>query len=139
MNSKISNIIFYIMFVLLFNSAWSAKKIQVERYEHWNHPVLNIFDKYGVSLYKVSYSHDGKCPTFYAKFKYSPDTRAPDAAGFEKLYFEALKANSYYPYALVNEEENMRINVGFEKGDRGVMVVEMSPASSVSTCKYRVK
>ena len=122
-----------LLFVCL-NMAEAADKILIEKYENWNHPVLAVFKKYGISLYKVSYSIDGTCPTFYAKFKYSPDPRAPDADSFHKVYFDTLKANAFFPYALVDEEDDMRINVGWEDKAKKIMKVDIAKASSVSIC-----
>ena len=137
MDIKVSHYACILLCIFSFGSAWSSKKIRVERYENWSHPILKIFKQYGISVYKISYSPDGKCATFFADFKYSPDTRAPDAASFAKVYYKALKANSLYPYALVYKEEDMRINVGWEKGQERVWTVEMDSAQSSSLCKYR--
>ena len=125
-----------IILCMVLNLAEAApKKILVERYENWSHPVLVIFKQYGISIYKISYSLDGKCPTFYAKFKYSPDPRAPDADSFHKVYFDVLKANSFFPYALVDEEDDMRINVGWENKTKKIMQVGIAKASSISSCE----
>lgn len=113
----------------------AAENILVERYENWKHPIMAVFKRYGISPYKISYSKDGKCPTFYATFKYSPDVRDPGAKEFEKVYFEALKANSYYPYVLVDKEDDMRINVGWKDAAKTRFSVDIDKASSVSTCK----
>lgn len=118
-----------LLFVFL-NIADATDKILIERYENWSHPVLAVFKKYGISLYKVSYSIDGKCPTFYAKFKYSPDTRTPDADSFHKVYYETFVANSYFPYVLVDEEDDMRINVGWKDKAKRIFKVDMDNASS---------
>lgn len=119
---------------IVFDVTHAAEKILVERYENWSHLVMAIFKKYGISIYKVSYSKDGTCPTFYAKFKYSPDPRAPDAEAFHKVYFDTLKANSYFPYAFVDEEDDMRINVGWEDKERTIMEVGIGKAASISSC-----
>ena len=124
-----------LLLLLVLDISYAADKVLVERYENWHHPVLAVFKKYGIDLYKVSFSVDGSCPTFYAKFKYSPDTRAPDANSFYKVYNDTLKANSYFPYAFVDEEDDMRINVGWEDKARTIMKVEFSKADSISTCK----
>lgn len=127
--------VFYILVLFFFRvNAGAAQKILVERYEYWAHPVLTVFNKYGLTLYKVAYSKDGKCPTFYAKFEYSPDPRAPDAQSFEKIYFEILKANAFFPYALVDEEDDMRINVGWESRSQKIMKVGIAKALTGSTC-----
>lgn len=125
----------FIFLLTYLKTIVAAEDMLVERYENWNHPVLAVFKKYGISPYKVSYSKDGTCPTFYATFKYSPDVRDPGAKEFEKVYFEALKANSDYPYALVDKEDDMRINVGWTDRAKTRFSVDIDKASSVSTCK----
>jgi hypothetical protein len=97
--------------------------------------VLKELHPYGITPYKISYSIDGTFPTFYANFKYSPDPRAPDAESFHKVYFEALKANSYYPYAIVNEKDGMRINVGWEDRAKRIMKVDLGKTTSVGSAK----
>jgi hypothetical protein len=134
MYSWIRNISAFVLMLLFFNVADAAEKIIVERYENWRHPVLEVLKKYGITLNKVTYSVDGIYPTFYAKFKYSPDPRAPDADGFHKVYFEVLKANFYHPYALVDEEDDMRIDVGWEDKKGRIMKVGISKLNSVSSC-----
>lgn len=131
---KTKIIMYLFMILFLSNISEAAEKILIERYEHWNHPILAVFKKYGITLYKVSYSPDGKCPTFYGKFKYSPDTRDPMAKAFQKVYFEALKANSFFPYVLVDQEEDILINVSWEDRKRTIMVVDMQQTNSVSIC-----
>lgn len=121
--------------VLNLADAAPPPRILVERYENWSHPVLLVFKQYGITLYKISYSKDGTCPTFYAKFKFSPDPRAPDAESFHKVYFAVLKANSFYPYAFVDEEDDMRINVGWENKEKKTMRVDIKKADSISSCR----
>lgn len=128
-------LILFLSTIVLSGMASASEMILVERYENWNHPVLSVFKEYGISLYKVSYSKDGTCPTFYAKFKYSPDPRAPDAETFHKLYSDTLKANAYFPYAFVDEEDNMRINVGWDDKAKTIMKVDMDKAASISSCR----
>jgi len=111
------------------------KAIEFARDYYWSHPVLLVFKEYGISLYKVSYSKDGTCPTFYAKFKYSPDPRAPGEAAFHKVYFDTLKANSFFPYTLVDEEDGIQINVGWENKAKHIMKVNMGKVASPSICK----
>ena len=117
------------------NTAKATDKILVERYEEWSHPVLSVFKKYGMTLYKISYSIDGKYPTFYAKFKYSPDPRAPDAGTFHKVYFDTLKANSFFPYSLIDKEDNIRINVGWKNKEKNIMSVDIENLLSASEKK----
>ena len=118
------------LFLIYFKTTLAAEKIVVERYEDWNHPILVVFKKYGISLYKLSYSQDGKYPTFYAKFKYSPDEGTPINNESHKVYSELLKANSYFPYTLVDEKNNVKINVKRSDVTKKTMVVDIGKISS---------
>jgi hypothetical protein len=112
----------------------ASENIQIERYEKWDHPVLSVFKKYNVSLYKVSYSKNGNCPTFYANFYNNPSS--PSSYNFyNKFYEEILKANSSFPYALVDKQDNLKINVGWSDKNRKKMVFDTDKASSPSLCK----
>ena len=108
----------------------TTKKIRIERYENWSHPVLSVFKKYDISLYKVSYSKDGTYPIFYVKFKHAPDPKTPNEDSFHQIYFDVLKANYSFPYAFVDEEKDLRIKVGWEDKARTIMSVDMSKANS---------
>lgn len=132
---KLLNYLFVLLLIMNFRSASAAEKILVEKYEHWNHPVLEVFKRYNIYLYKVSYPKDGLCPAFYAKFKYSPDPRGPASNTFKNAYAEILKANSNFPYSLVDKEDDLRINVGWADKEKTAMVVDMDKASSIPTCK----
>lgn len=135
-NYKIKIFFYILLFSVHFTTYGSAEKIVVERYEQWSHPVLAVFKKYGISLYKVSYSLDGTCPTFYARLKYCPDPRAPvSEIYYKKIYMAILKANSFFPYALVSEEDNLRINVGWRDKERHELFVQSDKAVSPSLCK----
>ena len=118
-----------------WNVANASDKIQVERYEQWNHPVVPILKKYGIALYKVSYSEDGSYPIFWGSFKYAFDPRAADPKRFGTVYSELLKANSNYPYALVDKEDNLRINVGWKDKEHKMMDVQLDYAFPDSACK----
>ncbi|MDR3503256.1 MAG: hypothetical protein P4L79_11825 [Legionella sp.] len=133
---KIKIFFYLLLFFVHFTAYGSAEKIVVERYENWSHPVLAVFKKYGISLHKVSYSPDGTCPTFYAKLKYCPDPRAPvSEIYYKKIYIAILKANSFFPYALVSEEDNLRINVGWRDKEHQKLFVQSDKAASFSLCK----
>ena len=115
--------------------AYASDKILVERYEQWNHPVVPILKKYGIALYKVSYSEDGAYPIFWGSFKYASDPRAADPETFGTIYSELLKANSNFPYALVDKEDNVRINVGWKDKEHKVLDVQLDYAFPDSACK----
>ncbi|MDR3504312.1 MAG: hypothetical protein P4L79_17225 [Legionella sp.] len=112
------------------------EKVLIERYENWQHPVLSVFKKYNISLYKVSYSRDGTCPTFYAKLRYSPDPQAPASEIYYTEIYEAiLKANSLFPYALVSKEDDLMINVGWRDKEKQQMFVQLEEIGHPSLCK----
>ena len=54
---------------------------------------------------------------------------------FQNIYSEILKANSYFPYALVDKKNNLRINVGYENRKNIKMHVDIDKATSPSLCK----
>lgn len=127
--------IFFILLLVILKNSIAAENILVARYDNWHHPVLKVFKKYNIELYKVSYSQRGTCPTFFAKFKYSPDPRGPASdLYFNKIYAEILNANSNFPYALVDKLDNLKINVGLRDKEKSEMVVNIGKASSLSTC-----
>lgn len=133
---KTWNFFFLVMLFMYLKITVAAETIQVERFEKWDHPVLSVFKKYGISLYKISYSKDRTCPTFYAKFKYSPDPRAPASyIYYNKIYAEILHANSSFPYALVDEADNFKINIGFEDRSKTIIMIRLNRLSSSSACK----
>ncbi|CAM2767001.1 hypothetical protein [Legionella worsleiensis] len=135
MDIKKFKIILLILIYVWIKASEASDKIIVERYENWTHPILKIFKQYGILPYEVSYSPDGTCVTFYAKFKYSPDPRAPNAGEFYKVYSEAIAANSNFPYVLVDNEDEMQINVGWRDKDKQSMFVDIDDLNSDSICK----
>lgn len=134
MRNLIQRLLLCLCFFL--GSSYAADKVLIERYEAWEHPVLAVFKKYEISLYKVSYSQDGTCPTFYAKLKYCPDPHAPvSQIYYDKIYYEILKANSFFPYALVSELDNLRINVGWADKKKEHLFIRLEKANTPSLCK----
>ena len=110
-----------------------SKNIQIEQQEEWNHPVLPVLQKHNISLYKVSYSKDGTCPTFYVKFKYYPLGIEEDGYS-TKAYDEILSANSSFPYAIVDKDYNFKVNVGFRDKAKTIKIIRSADVSSPSTC-----
>lgn len=110
-----------------------SKKMRVEQHQKWNHPVLPVLQKHNISLYKVKYSKDGTCPTFYVKFKYYPLSPENDKFS-KKAYAEILDANSSFPYAIVDKDHNFKVNVGFGDKARTINIVRSADVSSPSTC-----
>lgn len=116
-----------------YTSVAPSKNIQVEQDEQWNHPVLAVLQKHNISLYKVSYSQDGRCPTFYVKFKYHPLNTENDTYS-KQAYSEILEANSSFPYAIVDKEHNFKVNIGFRDKAKTMNIIRSSDVSSPSTC-----
>ncbi|MFT4059337.1 MAG: hypothetical protein QM652_07295 [Legionella sp.] len=135
MENKIRNLCVFLLLVTILNVAHSATKILVSHYKNWSHPVLNVFNKYDLSLYKIRFSEDGICPTFYLNFKHSPVPYTQYIVDYQNVYSEILKANFGFPYALVDKEDNLKINVGWNDENKKVMDVNLARAASRSLCK----
>lgn len=135
MITKIFKIFFFFLLLINFNAADARAKILISRYENWKHPVEKVFKKYDMSLYKVHYSKDGTCPTFYAQFKYSPNSKVKNPIDYKQVYAELFKANYNFPYALVDEKENLKINVGWQDATKENISVSTAKPSSLSTCR----
>lgn len=135
MENKIRNLCIFLLLATTLNVAHSATKMVVSRYKNWSHPVLSIFNKYELSLYKISFSEDGTCPTFFLNFKHSPVPGAQHFIDYQNVYSEILKANFGFPYALVDKEDNLKINVGWYDENKKIMDVNLAKATSGSLCK----
>lgn len=105
--------------------------VLIERHERWKHPVLSIFNKYGFLLNKVSYSMDGTFPTFYIALKY-PKNLALDSKAAEKIYVEIIKANSNFPYAIMSQDEKMRIDVGWKDKAKKTIKIDINKGTKTS-------
>jgi hypothetical protein len=79
----------------------------------WHHPVKTVFQKNKVELSKVEL-HDQNYPVFYVKFPYDPMLGHNDNY-FHPLYYDTLKANGFWNYALVDQEGGHRINITWDK------------------------
>lgn len=135
MENKIRNLCVFLLLATILNVANSTTKILVSRYKNWSHPVLNIFNKYELSLYKIHFSENGTCPTFFLNFKHSPAPGVQHIVNYQNVYSEILKANFGFPYALVDKEDNLKINVGWHDENKKIMDVNLAKASSNSLCK----
>lgn len=72
MEYKIRNSRVFLLLATTLNVADSATKILISRYTNWNYLVLGVFNKCNQFLFKISFSQDGTCPTFYLNFKLFP-------------------------------------------------------------------
>ena len=134
MENKIRNFCVFLLLATAWNAAHPTTKILISRYKNWKNPVLNVFNKYELSLYKIRFSDNGKCPTFYLEFKHSPVPGAQNIVNYQNVYFEILKANFDYPYALVDKTDNLKINVGWYNESKTIMGFNLAKASSKSLC-----
>ena len=84
--------------------------VLTEKEVSWNHPVLKIFEKYGIQLHKIHYFSDGTCPAFHVNFETYSKTK-----DFHTTYEDILKANYNFPYALIDKKKKLMINVGWSE------------------------
>lgn len=132
-NYKLIPLLTMLMFL---PSTRAARNIIVERYEKLQHPILNVFKEYGLTLYKVSYVENGMCPIFYVKFKYGAiEIGSDDYNKFDKLYYDLFKANSKSPYILINKQEDFVMNVGWRNKEKQIFTADMEEPSAILNCK----
>jgi hypothetical protein len=101
-----------------------------EKEVNWSHPVLNVFKKYGIHLHKIRYFSDGTCPAFHVDFETYSKTK-----DFHKVYEEILKANSKFPYALIDEKKDLMVDVGWSDDVPSKMKIDVGKSSSTPDCK----
>jgi hypothetical protein len=85
----------------------------IENIKEWQHPVKDIFSKYKVVLYKVEL-YEKTYPIFFVKFPYDPWFGHNDNY-FKPLYYETLKANGFWNYALIDRSSHCKIDVKWDK------------------------
>ena len=106
-----------------------SKEIFIEKEVNWKHPVLDFFKKYEISLSRIRYFSNGTCPVFHVAFKSSPKNQ-----DLNKMYAELLKANSNFPYALVDKKDDLMINVGWSDDLPSKMVIDISKIFPTPDC-----
>ncbi|WP_147279848.1 hypothetical protein [Legionella worsleiensis] len=134
MGVTILKVLLFLLCILNIQISGAAPKILIKRYENWSHPVLSVFKKNRINLSKVSYSVDGTCPTFHVILYKNHEVKDLTTPDYNSLYSELLKANSYFPYALVDEKYNVKINVGWRDKNHKTMAVDVKKMPSVSLC-----
>jgi hypothetical protein len=100
-------------FLLVTLAAHAGEVKVITDINHWQHPVKAVLQKHKVVLYKVEL-HNQTYPVFYVKFPYDPMLGHNDRY-FRPLYYETLKANGFWNYALVDREDGCRINITWDK------------------------
>lgn len=121
-------LLFFLGFITLTTNAATAK-ILIEKEVTWSHPLLNVFKKHEISLSKIRYFSDGTCPAFHVSFKASPKDQ-----DFNKTYEDILKANSNFPYALVDKKDKLMINVGWSNDIPSKMNVDIGAIYPYPNC-----
>ena len=81
--------------------------------KEWDHPVKGVLQKHKVEILKVEL-HNQTYPVFYVKFPYDPWLGHNDNY-FKPLYYETLKANGFWDYALVDQSSEVRITIKWDK------------------------
>jgi|GEM_PF-3927817 len=127
----------YCFFLLLIAASFCyadvKEKNPIGRSNEPENPVLTIFKEQGVVLYKTDYLEGNKCPSFYVKFRFDPRTSTDSY--FRRLYVDVFSANSEKPYSLVDEEDDLRINVGWRGRFERVMDVSFDKAAAKPKCE----
>ncbi|EFM11388.1 hypothetical protein PaecuDRAFT_1834 [Paenibacillus curdlanolyticus YK9] len=79
----------------------------------WEHPVKAILQDKPYELSEVELSQDGTYPTFYVHY---PNGGAlKDSAAFQQVLMKIGKANGYWDFTLKNEQDNIAVQVHFDK------------------------
>jgi hypothetical protein len=92
-------------------TAHGCRDVNMER---WSHPTKQIFIEKGVKLKRVSLCNNNKLPVFYAEVPYDPHFARNDNYFFP-MYRGLLKANGWWPFAIVDTSDNTIIFVSGDK------------------------
>ncbi|MDR3503257.1 MAG: hypothetical protein P4L79_11830 [Legionella sp.] len=90
---------------------------------------------YDISLYEVHYSQNGKYPIFYVNFKNSMTPKTICSPYFYKIGTEILKANSFYPYEIIDKKDNLKIQIRWDHQSKKAVIGTVIGGGSVFTCK----
>jgi hypothetical protein len=104
-------------------TAWGCQDLNMET---WSHPTKQVFIERGVKLEKVSICNDKKLPVFYAEIPYDPNF-AHNNNYFHPLYHSLLKANGWWPFAIVATSDNLIIFVTGNKRTLNESLEEYAP------------
>jgi hypothetical protein len=85
--------------------------------QEWRHPVKDVFSKYKVTLDKVELYQNKTYPVFYVRLPYDPRLGHNDRF-FKPLYYDTLKANGFWSYALVDRDDGVKITITWDKKTR---------------------
>lgn len=111
----VTNVIWCLAFTV--GSVLCADVNIIQNIDTWNHPVKTVLKKYNVKLYKVELQNNSTYPIFYIKFPYDP-MLAHNNNYFHPLYYDTLKANGFWNYAFIDQDNNIRINITWDKSTK---------------------
>lgn len=113
--SKISGyLIAIIMVCSSINYSGAGDIAVVDNIQGWHHPVKAVFQKHKVKLHRVELLENRTYPVFYVTFPYDPHLAHNDNY-FKPLYYETLQANGFWNYAFISRDDNVRININWDK------------------------
>ena len=96
---------------------------------------MSTFDKEHVPVYKLTYSKNNLCRTFYIQLtEVFFSGKTVQAQDLPPIYFRLLRDNTYLPFALVDEQQDIKINVGWSYTSPRELIITRGKASSESTC-----
>ena len=81
--------------------------------KEWQHPVKNVLANHKVILYKVELKNK-TYPIFYVRLPYDPWLGHNDKF-FKPLYYEILRANGFWDYAIIDQSFRCKINITWDK------------------------
>jgi hypothetical protein len=88
-----------------------------------------------IPVYKLTYSKNNLCRTFYTKLTDVFFTgKTVQVQDLPPIYFRLLRDNTYLPFALVDEQQDMKINVGWSNKTPKELVITRGKSNSDSTC-----
>jgi hypothetical protein len=87
----------------------------------WSHPAKAVFLRHKVKLTKVEVSTEKPSYTFHVTFPYDPQSSAT-ASYFNKLYAEISAAVGGSPYALLDEQDRLRIEVSQRTANKALSI-----------------
>lgn len=92
-------------------TAWGCQDVNMKK---WSHPTKQVLIERGVKLEKVSLCNNKKLPVFYAEVPCDPHSAHNDNY-LHPLYYSLLKANGWWPFAIVATNDNTIIFVSGSK------------------------
>ena len=99
----------------------------------WKHPIKEVLAKNKVQLSKVELAKNRQYPILYVTFPYDPQS-SQTTDYFNQLYTEILAANGWWSYALHDEQDQIQIEINWDKSKR-LMSTDIVPLQPLATEK----